>query len=91
MQLLTVTILHRIDTISVMEILFSLKAVETGMEEAAAKLEEATEAVMEDLELQTGSTPSSTGDDGDVDVDVDGDGDGDEEEEEGGDDFILRA
>jgi len=38
----------------------SLKAVETGMEEAAAKLEEATEAVMEDLELQTGSTPSST-------------------------------
>ena len=54
------------------------------MEEAAAKLEEATEAVMEDLELQTGSTPSSTGDDGD------GDGE-EEEEEEGGDDFILRA
>ena len=65
------------------------------MEEAAAKLEEATEAVMEDLELQTGSTPSSTGDDVDVDVDVDGEGDGEEEEEEeeeeGGDDFILRA
>jgi len=38
----------------------SLKGVETSMEEAAEKLEEATSAVMEDLENQTGTTPSST-------------------------------
>ena len=32
------------------------------MEEAAEKIKEATEAVFEDLENQTGTTPSSTGD-----------------------------
>ena len=31
------------------------------MDEAAEKLEEATEAVFEDLENQTGSTPSTSG------------------------------
>merc|ERR1719341_3065009 len=38
----------------------SLKGVETSMEEAAEKIKEATEAVFEDLENQTGTTPSST-------------------------------
>lgn len=38
----------------------SLKSVETSMDKAAEKLEEATAAVMEDLENQTGTTPSST-------------------------------
>ena len=31
------------------------------MDEAAEKLEEATEAVFEDLEQQTGTTPSTSG------------------------------
>merc|ERR1711971_532765 len=38
----------------------SLKGVETSMEEAAEKVKEAKEAVFEDLENQTGTTPSST-------------------------------
>jgi len=38
----------------------SLKGVETSMDEAAEKLEEATEAVFEDLENQTGTTPSTS-------------------------------
>ena len=38
-----------------------MQGVETSMDEAAEKLEEATEAVFEDLENQTGSTPSTSG------------------------------
>ena len=38
-----------------------LQDTETSMEEAAEKLDEAKEAVFEDLENQTGTTPSSTG------------------------------
>ena len=45
--------------------IFTVEGVETSMDEAAEKLEEATAAVMEDLENQTGTTPSATGDDDD--------------------------
>ena len=38
-----------------------MQGVETSMDEAAEKLEEATEAVFEDLEQQTGTTPSTSG------------------------------
>ena len=38
-----------------------MQGVETSMDEAAEKLEEATEAVFEDLENQTGTTPSTSG------------------------------
>ena len=45
-----------------LKIFLCQQGVETSMEEAAEKVKEATEAVFEDLENQTGTTPSSTGD-----------------------------
>ena len=51
--------------------IFTVEGVETSMDEAAEKLEEATAAVMEDLENQTGTTPSATGDEDDYDDDDD--------------------
>ena len=45
-----------------LKIFLCKQGVETSMEEAAEKVKEAKEAVFEDLENQTGTTPSSTGD-----------------------------